>query len=171
VLLSIYLEYKSNYPILFSVSLDRRSVAHELFHLHIARNLVGRYDRNVWISQFTDFSFDLKSVNLLLSSVLGDVQLLTPWPCIRTSVAGVSSQLYEADVPTPEIYYQKMWCGQTDYELRYLCLAFSGGRTENVRRSAAWKPLHYSIVEARSDLNLRKVQACYPIALLCSGTR
>jgi hypothetical protein len=54
----------------------------------------------------------LKSVNLLPNSVLrpatAEAILQCPWPCIPTSLGGVSSHLFEAEVPTPEVHYQKI---------------------------------------------------------------
>ena len=40
--------------------------------------------------------------------------------------------LLEPDVPTPEVYHQNIWCGQTDFDLSYLCLSPSGDRTETL---------------------------------------
>ena len=37
---------------------------------------------------------------------------------------------FEPQIPTPEVYHQKIWCGQADFELSYLCLAAFGGRSE-----------------------------------------
>jgi len=151
VFLSIYLEYKllalSSYQYIWNINCWQ-CVPVNIFGISIKEpNVIARFLRPpfrcTWIVSIctlpgTSLAGKLEGYensNLLLFNLIWrlwtcywvqylDQQLLTPWPCIPTS------QLCEAEVPTPEVYNQKMCCGQTDRELSYLCLAFFAERTE-----------------------------------------
>lgn len=87
------------------------------------------------------FLFYLKSVNLLLSSVFrpstAEAHFAASVAKHSDNLRSVSSRLIVAEVPTHEVYYQKIWCDQTDFELSYICLAFLGGGTKTLGGSHA----------------------------------
>jgi hypothetical protein len=64
----------------------------------------------VFYEDITDYSFDLKSEIVLLSSVLrsaiAEAYITVPVPCILTNLGDVSSHLFEVEVSTTERCYQ-----------------------------------------------------------------
>jgi hypothetical protein len=75
-------------------------------------------------------------VNLLLGSDLRPSTAEAHFAASETKhsdkLKSVSSHLIVAEVPTPEVYYQKIWCDQTDCELSYIYLVLFWGGTKTL---------------------------------------
>ena len=88
---------------------------------------------SVYANGLIDFSFDVKSVNLLLSSVLDQMLKLISqcrWPRILISSGSVASYLFEAGFPAPEVYHQKIWRDQQIVNKVISALSPSGAAQE-----------------------------------------